>query len=637
MDKEQIRQGLEKKLKGLGVPQEDIDKALLDYDTLAGEIDDVKALERFGEQLVENTAYKNNIAPDDGMDEYRKLFPEVWGTEPPSDKDIEDFLNEEIGNPNEKVTENPDGSTTREGPGYVVNENVPLEEFKIFTGGNPTDTKLPEWFDDIKDSPYYFKTQFQIWSMDGEYQDRKKFLNLIMQQYDIAFDYAKTLSPADKEILLKTMVNRTLAIDEKYKDITVKNDVDLSLQELDTFDKLIEDDAKNLKGKLQGMIDEVKLKDLEFPTNREKLAEIYEEMEWREAHEPTKDWPPDQFDDPGPKPTPGNIGPDGYEETVQDAADWEYERAMEQEAIDAENERLDMQAKEEELRASGDLEYGESINEEFDEIVNNERTANWWRYDGSSPEFQDYMERYTTGDLTDEELADLRSQNPDFAKDVDDYDQKVADAGQQFGVKDNALWSNMVKAGAKLLGTIDEEIIYSPLIMAQKGMKAMGIPGAGLLGTGISGILAYESILFKGMVGMAVLAHGTEMLKGEIERAPENLELIKENTIPAMSNAILGLFGMGMPEQLVQSHQQDLKPKSKEYEASVAEQGENHKQMLYNQAYLYSRVSPSLRFYTDVLGPKFGMYDQIGAIKKVANMGKKLGETRSYNQFGVND
>ena len=195
----------------------------------------------------------------------------------------------------------------------------------------------------------------------------------------------------------------------------------------------------------------------------------------------------------------------------------------------------------------------------------------------------------------------------------------------------------MVKAGAKLLGAIDEEIIYSPLIMAQKGMSALGIPGAGLLGTGLSGVIAYESILFKGMVGMAVLAHGTEMLKGEVERVPENLELIKENTVPAISNAILGLFGMGMPEQLTQSHQKDLKPKSEEYEASVAEQGENHKNMLYNQAYLYSRVSPSLRFYTDVLGPKFGIYDQIAGIKKVAGMGKKSSETRPYNQFGVND
>ena len=60
--------------------------------------------------------------------------------------------------------------------------------------------------------------------------------------------------------------------------------------------------------------------------------------------------------------------------------------------------------------------------------------------------------------------------------------------------------------------------------------------------------------------------------------------------------------------------------------------------MLYNQAYLYSRVSPSLRFYTDVLGPKFGVYDQIAGLKKVANKGKnKPKDTRPYNQFGDND
>ena len=31
------------------------------------------------------------------------------------------------------------------------------------------------------------------------------------------------------------------------------------------------------------------------------------------------------------------------------------------------------------------------------------------------------------------------------------------------------------------------------------------------------------------------------------------------------------------------------------------------------------------------------MYDQIGVLKKVAGLGKNTGETRSYNQFGVND
>ena len=386
MDKEQIRQGLEKKLKELNVPQEDIDKALLDFDTLANEINDPKALERFGEQLVENVSYKNNIAPDDGIEEYRKLFPEQWGVEPPSDKDIEDFFNEmdaiETSNADLPSTESEDG--------------VKLE---------------------------------------GELVDEKT---------------------------------------------------------------------------------------------------------------------------------------------------------------------------------------------EFDKIVDNERTANWWRYDGSNPEFQDYMERYTTGDLTDEELADLRSQHEDFAKDVDEYDKQVDAAADANGITDKQSWKNLVMAGTKLLQLVDEEIIYAPAVLAQKGLAALGIPGAALAGKGINLALMYEDFLFKANVGIAALAHGSVALEGAIERAPELPQKI--------SNAVLGLYGMGMPQGLVPQQETPISDASKEAQAA------KHKEYFYNQMYQYSRMSPSLRLFTDVIGPKTGMYEQIDVLKKVANMGKnKLTETRPYNQFGVND
>ena len=409
MDKEQIRQGLEKKLKGLNVPQEDIDKALLDFDTLANEINDPKALERFGEQLVENVSYKNNIAPDDGIEEYRKLFPEQWGVEPPSDKDIEDFLNEEI-----------------------------------------------------------------------------------------------------------------------KKEYSVEDAVD-------------------------------------------------------------DGWPPEDPWDTSEGPTEDDI-----------------------------NKRFGQDAPTEE-----DLMY-QASDEEFDKIIDNEKRANWWRYDGSGPEEQDFMERYTTGDLTDEELADLRSQHEDFAKDVDEYDKQVDAAADANGITDKQSWKNLVMAGTKLLQLVDEEIIYVPAVLAQKGLAALGIPGAALAGKGINLALMYEDFLFKANVGIAALAHGSVALEGAIERAPELPQKI--------SNAVLGLYGMGMPQGLVPQQETPISDASKEAQAA------KHKEYFYNQMYQYSRMSPSLRLFTDVIGPKTGMYEQIDVLKKVANMGKnKPTETRPYNQFGVND
>tara|TARA_B100001939_G_scaffold348170_1_gene373421 strand:+ start:1712 stop:3511 length:1800 start_codon:yes stop_codon:yes gene_type:complete len=163
----------------------------------------------------------------------------------------------------EEITENPDGSITRKGPGYEYRENVPLEEFKIFFGGRPSDTPMPAVLDDIKGTSIYDRTQFHLWSMNLEYQDRKKFLNLIMQQYDIAFDYAKNLSIEDKKLLMEAMSDRLLILDERYKQINRKNDVDLSLQELEIYDNLIENDAKNLKNELPGLIDQQKLKTID--------------------------------------------------------------------------------------------------------------------------------------------------------------------------------------------------------------------------------------------------------------------------------------------------------------------------------------------------------------------------------------
>jgi len=208
------------------------------------------------------------------------------------------------------ITLNPDGSTTTRGPGYIANEDVPLEEFKIMFGGNPYEKPLPEIFNDIKDTAEYKQTQFHLHSMNLEYQDRKKFLNWTMQQYDIAFEFAKDLSPADKKILLDEMSLRLLRFDEKYNKMTVKKDVDLSLEELTTFDNLIENDANNLRNELPGIIDEAKLKGMDASTTGS--DEALGEIDFQEAEKSAGDFPPDQLEGEGPK--EGDFGRDAPDE-----------------------------------------------------------------------------------------------------------------------------------------------------------------------------------------------------------------------------------------------------------------------------------------------------------------------------------
>ncbi len=176
------------------------------------------------------------------------------------------------------ITLNPDGSTTEKTPSGSINENVPIEDFKGMVGGNPFDTKLPQILDVLKGSDEYRTTQFILHSMDLEYKDRQKFHSIIKQQYDIYFDLAKDLSTEDKKILLKKLNDRVYELDEKYKKITVKNDVDLSLQELTTFDNVLENDAKNLKKELTGMLDDIKLTDLDFESSLDTPTNVEDEV-----------------------------------------------------------------------------------------------------------------------------------------------------------------------------------------------------------------------------------------------------------------------------------------------------------------------------------------------------------------------
>lgn len=304
-----------------------------------------------------------------------------------------------------------------------------------------------------------------------------------------------------------------------------------------------------------------------------------------------------------PKPTPGRILEEG-EETVQDLADYQYEKGLDEAEYDAEQERLNAQAEEQKLRAEGNLEYGNPVDDDFDEIINNERSTHWWRYDDSySDEAKDYMERYTTGDLTDEEMQELiddqKTQNDIDNKIADAkarYDAEVAETAGKLGITDTKLFKNLVQAGAKLLNAIDEELIYSPLLLAEKGLKALGltVPGKAIGGLGRAA-MAYEGYLFQAQLGFAALSQSAIAMAGQASRLPGEI-----------ANGILNLYGAGMPEGLAPNVETGI---------SAEEQAKRQEMMFYNQMYQYSRLSPSLRLFTDVIGPKTGISDPIQGYK----------------------
>lgn len=517
MDKEKNRkeflETLETYKKEFNIPQEDLDKAILDYDLIANDMNDVKALQRFSEQLIEGILYKNNI----------------------------DFDNKTI---------NPDGSITEKSPGMIVNKDVPIEDFKLLFSGSPKDYKMPDILDDLKDTEEYSRARFQLWSFEQEYQDRQKFKKLINQQYEIFYEYLKEnpdLPIEDKKILLDELRTRTLIFDERYKEMTVKNDVDLSLQELETFDNLIAHDAQNLKNDiLPNMLTDAKLKELDI--NTPDTETMLEQM-------------------------------DNQETSNADLPNTESEDGV----------RLE----------------GELVDEktEFDQIIDNEQRTNWWRYDNSSDEFADYMERYTSGDLTDEELADLKEQHEEFKNGSEAYDADVEEVANKAGITDTKAFKMLIQAGTKILQAIDEELIYSPLLLAEKGLNKLGLGVAGKATGGLTRLaLAYEDLLFKANVGIAGLAHGSLGMQGTASRLPYDI-----------ANGILGLYGAGMPEQIVPEVEGGM---------SKEEQAKRHQTMFANQMYQYSRMSPSFRLFTDVIGPKTGITDPIQGWK---NFGKMLG------------
>lgn len=283
------------------------------------------------------------------------------------------------------------------------------------------------------------------------------------------------------------------------------------------------------------------------------------EMEWQEDHKSTAGWPPEDY---------AGFGGEEY-----------YEK------LGTENE--------------------------FKNIVSNEQATHWWRYDNSySDEAKDYMERYSTGDLTDEEMQELindqKIEEETQAKIREAkalYDADVEEVANKAGITDTKAFKMMIQAGTKILQAIDEELLYSPLLLAEKGLNALGLRLPGKAVGGLTRLaLAYEDLLFKANVGIAALAHGSLAAYGTASRLPTDI-----------ANGIAGLYGAGMPQEIIPQAEGGM---------SKEEQAKRHQTYFANQMYQYSRMSPSFRLFTDVIGPKTGISDPIQGWQK---FGKMLG------------
>jgi len=216
------------------------------------------------------------------------------------------------------------------------------------------------------------------------------------------------------------------------------------------------------------------------------------------------------YDDPGPRPTPGNIamGPDGpYEETVQDAVDWDYEQELLREEADAEDRRLDMQAEEERLRAQGYLEYGDPL-DDFDGPP----------YDAQTMD----ADRPSSGDM-----ADVKENL------VNEIDKQSGQPGMGMKALDLA---------GKIAGPIDETLLVTlqkgiPRLFAGTALAGAAAAGGSAIATGLM-YLSVANLVVAGIRGAGTFAkeYGGDtskaidaILAGEI---PEKtfVEAVKESS-----------------------------------------------------------------------------------------------------------
>jgi hypothetical protein len=198
----------------------------------------------------------------------------------------------------------------------------------------------------------------------------------------------------------------------------------------------------------------------------------------------------DEYYDPGPRPTPGNIvmGPDGpYEETVQDAADWDYEQELLREEADAEDRRLDMQAEEERLRAAGDLEYG---NPDLDNPLDD--------FDGPA---------YDAQTMDADTPIDTSSRNSRFPMRPESIDPNISNSLAKNMNVEPSVMKRILGVGMKLLPFIDEEILIAgPATLASKALRAGGfVKTAAGVTAGAGAIAAYETYWMIANLGMAAL------------------------------------------------------------------------------------------------------------------------------------
>lgn len=541
MDKESIRRQFIttlESLKTLGVPQEDIDKAILDYDLLASEMNDVDALRRFSNELTENIKYNNNLKRN-----------------------------------------NPDGSTTEIYKNMQVNSDVPLEEFTALQNFKGD---MPEWFDDLKGTPEYATARTIKGSLANEIRS-KKFANLGLTMYEIFEDYAKNLSTRDKQLLLELINNRTIReLEDKYLEIERTPDEKLSLQQLDEIDNALIDMKENFKDQLPGMLDSYKLEQLDKEANTPESKAAQEAMDWEEAHKSTDGWPPD------------------------DPKEWGIEEYYNK--IDKNNPEGILS--EEEWNAKNNPQYDEINNQVFDDIVNNDKSIHWWRYDESaSDEFKDYMERYTTGQLTDEEIQELiKGQDVDDARrwleaNTNRWDNEINNSAAALNISDTNAWKKLVGVGMRVLGAIDEDIIYSPLKLAQKGLNKLGLTTAAKgVGAVYGAATGYEQYLFYGIAGLAALTQAGPAIKGVVR---DSIKLPSQ-----MAQGILDLYGTGMDKRLIPEVPVP-EPEKSEYIPTKQEQARIQQERFYNLMDAYTNLSPVLAAFRYAILPKTGYADPI--------------------------
>lgn len=248
---------------------------------------------------------------------------------------------------------------------------------------------------------------------------------------------------------------------------------------------------------------------------------------------------------------------------------------------------------------------------QFNEIIKNEQSIHWWRYDDSwSDEAKDYMERYVTFQLTDEEMQQLiddQKMQQDVQNKINDAKEKwnnqINDSAAALNISDTNAWRKLVGVGMRVLGAIDEDIVYSPLKLAQIGLNKLGLTTAAKAVGGFYGAATgYEQYLFYGMAGLAALTQAGPAIKGVVR---DSIKLPSQ-----MAQGILDLYGTGMDKRLIPEVPVP-EPEKSEYIPTEQEQSRIQQERFYNLMDEYTKLSPALALFRYAILPKAGYADPI--------------------------